>query len=165
MKVMPLAALVLLTGCATADDGRYPSLGPRAAERTGFEEPVAATPAPVAADPSLDAQLATAAGKLDTVIKGFDADRARAERAAGVAGARSVGSEAWLTAQTALAQLDDWRAQASGLTTDLETLAGERIGSVGTPYPALEALRARAAAEAEREAAAIAALSARLPTG
>lgn len=164
MKLIPpIAVPLLLAGCATADEGGYPSLGPRAVERTGFEEPAVAAPAPVTADPALDAKLAEVAGRLDAVAKGYATDAGRAEAAARVAGARTVGSEAWLTAQTALAALDDWRAQASGLTTDLEALAGEREGSVGTPYPALDALRTRAAAEADREAAGIASLSARLP--
>ena len=158
-----LLAPTLLIGCAR-DDAAYPSLAPRAAEKQGFAEPVVAAPAPVAADPALDARLHEIGGKLDAMVRGYDADAARAERAAGVAGARTVGGEAWLNAQAALAALDDWRAQASGLTTDLDTLAGERIGTAGQPYPPLDALRARAAAEAEREGAGIAALSARLPT-
>jgi hypothetical protein len=163
MKWSPaLLAVMFVSGC-TADRAGYPSLAPRAAERTGFAEPAIATPAPVAADPALDAQLAALDAKVEGVAQGFDKDAALAERAAGVAGARSVGSEAWLTAQTALAALDDWRAQASGLATDLEALAGERAGTLGTPYPALETLRARAAAEAERQSTRIAAISAKLP--
>ncbi|HEU0045018.1 hypothetical protein [Sphingomonas sp.] len=159
---VPLIAM-LLSGCATADAG-YPSLAPRAVEKTGFDEPAAsAAPAVVAADPALDARLAEIATKLAAVIAGYDADAAHAERASRVAGARTVGSDAWLNAQTALAALDDWRAQATALTTDAEVLASDRIATIGTPYPALEALQARAAAETQRQTTGIAALSARLP--
>ena len=165
MKIAPLVVALSLSACATTRDDGYPSLAPRAAERAGFDEPAVAPPASVVADAALDARLAEIGGKVTTIAKGFDADAAVATRAAGSAGARTVGSEAWLTAQTALAALDDWRAQASSLTSDLETLAGERSARVGTAYPALDALRAKAAAEADREAAAIATLSARLPTG
>ena len=162
MKI--LAALpLLLAGCA-AEQASIPSLAPRPGERTGFDEPAIAAPAAVAADPRLDAQLATAAGKLDTVARGFDAGAARAQAASAASGARTVGSEAWLTAQSAVAELDDWRAQATGIASDLETLGGERLAAVGTPYPTLDALQARAAAEADRQGAVISRLSAALPT-
>ena len=162
MKAAALLLVLFLAGCA-ADRAGYPSLAPRAAERTGFAEPPAAPPAPVTADPALDAQLATLGTKLDAAKTGFDRDAARARTAAAVPAARNVGSDAWLSAQTALAALDDWRAQASELTTDLERLSGERAANVDTPYPALESLRERAAAEAERQASGIAAIGATLP--
>ena len=163
MKPFAIALPLILAGCA-AEQARYPSLLPRAAEKTGFDEPALAAPAPVAADPALDARLGGIAGKLDAVTRGFDADLAKAQTAAAVPGARTVGSEAWLSAQAALAALDDWRSQATGLATDLEALVGERLGSVGTPYSALDAMQARAAAEAERQAGAIGKLTAALPT-
>ena len=158
----PALIAILVGGCAR-DDGSFPSLAPRAAEKGGFDEPIAAAPAPVLADPALDARLRDLGAKLDAVRLGFDAGAARADRAAGVAGARTVGSDAWLDAQTALATLDDWRSQASGLATDVETLAGEQAARVGRPYPALESLRTRAAAEADREAAGIARIGGKLP--
>ena len=163
MKTLAALFALFLSGCAAADAG-YPSLAPRAAEKVGFDEPaVAVSPTSVAPDPVLDARLAEIATKLDAVAASYNADAARAQRASNIAGARTVGSDAWLNAQTALAALDDWRAQATALTTDAEVLASDRVATVGTPYPTLEALRARAAAEAERQAAGIATLSARLP--
>ena len=163
MKSLPaLFAAALLVGC-TADQTRYPSLLPRAAERASFAEPAAVAPAPVVPDPQLDTRLSALAGRLETATRGFDADLARAHAAAAATGARSVGSEAWLTAQQALAALDDWRAQATGVASELETAAGERLGAAGVAYPALDALQARAAAEADRQGAAIAKLSAAVP--
>lgn len=164
MKIaLPLLALVLLAGCAR-DEGTYPSLAPRGAERQGFEEPAVAPPPPMVADPVLDAQVAASGARLDAVVKGFDADAARAKKAASAGGARIVGNDAWIAAQGALAALDDWRAQAGGLASELDTAARERADAVGTPYPALEALRARAEAEAVRESTTIAAIGATLPT-
>ena len=161
--LLPLLAAAPLAGCA-AEQARHPSLLPRAAERTSFAEPAVAAPAPVMVDPQLDARLVAIGGRLDAAMRGFDADLAKAERAAAAPGARSVGSEGWLAAQSALAALDDWRAQATGIASELEAAAGERLGTVGTPYPALDTLQARAAAEAERQAAAIARVSAAIPT-
>lgn len=164
MKIaIALLALSCLPGCAS-DDASYPSLAPRAAEGRGFAEPAVAPPAPVVADPALDARLATLGGRLNTVVKGFDADAARAERAVAVRGAATPGSEAWVAAQSALAALDDWRAQAGEVATEVDAAARERAETAGTPYPPLDALRQRAEAETERQAAAIATLSARAPT-
>ena len=148
-SALPLVAL-LLAGCAH-DGAAFPSLLPRAAERQGLAEPAVAAPA------------AAVGGKLDAIVRGFDADAARAERAAGVAGARTAGSEAWITAQTALAALDDWRAQAADLSGQTDDLQRARLEGAGTPYPALDALHDRTQAEATREAGRITALSARLP--
>lgn len=157
------ALLALLGGCAR-DDADYPSLAVRAAERQGFAEPAVAPPAPLVADPALDARLMDAGGRLDAIVKGYDADAARARAAAGRAGAKTVGSDAWVAAQGALAALGDWRAQAGGLASELDTLARERGETVGTAYPALDALGARADAESTREAAEIAVIEAALPT-
>lgn len=160
----PFAALaipVALAGCAA--EQRYPSLLPRANEKMTFAEPRVVAPVPVARDPALDAKLGEAAGKLDAIMRGFEADMAKARADAAAPGARTVGGDAWLDAQAALAGLDDWRSQATALASDVEALTGERLATAGTPYPALDALQARAAAEAERQSQAIAALSAALP--
>lgn len=158
-----LLAPLLLIGCAR-DDTTYPSLAPRAAEKVGFAEPQVTAPAPAVADPALDARLAALGTRLDAIAKGYTADAARAGTAAKVAGARTVGSEAWIAAQSALATLDDWRAQAAEVATDVDEAGRERAASVGTAYPALDALHTRAEAEAAREAAGIATLGAKLPT-
>lgn len=161
--LLPILAGTLLAGCA-AEQARYPSLLPRAAEKGSFDEPSVTPAAPVVADPQLDSRLAEVAGRLDTSRRGFDGDLTRAERAAALPGVRTVGSEAWLSAQAALAALDDWRAQATGIASELEAMAGERLGAVGTPYPPLDAVQASAAAEVDRGAAATARLGTSVPT-
>lgn len=163
MRLAPVLLLVLLAGCAR-DDTVYPSLAPRAAEKQGFDEPAVTPPAPLVADPVLDRTLAEAGARLRRIVAGFDADAAKAERATAVAGARTPGSDAWVAAQSALAALDDWRAQMGGLATELDDLSRDRAATVGTDYPALDSLRDQASREADRETARIAALGARVPT-
>ncbi len=154
------ALLLALAGCA-ADGATYPSLQPRAVEKRGFAEPL--TPVTVATpDPALDRQVAELGARLNVIARGF-ADAAQgAERRAAAARGRAAGSDAWLDAQTALATLDDWRAQASALATDVEELAIQRGATLAPPYPTLTALSERADAEAERQGATIARLQAML---
>lgn len=163
MRFSPVLLLVLLAGCAR-DDTAYPSLAPRAAEKLGFDEPAVAPLAPVVADPTLDRRLADLGTRLGRIVAGYDTDALKAERAASAAGARTTGSEAWVAAQSALAALDDWRAQTGGVATELDDLSRERTATVGTAYPPLDALRDRASRQADRETAQIAALGARVPT-
>ena len=162
---MTKAALLILPFLAACvrDDASYPSLAERPAEKRGFAEPEAAPPAPVVADPALDARVAALRRTLETIASGSDRDAARAEAAAGRAGARTVGSDAWLDAQTALAGLDDWRAQAAEAAADVEQLAGERAAALAPPYPALENLQRDAAAQVTRLDTRIRAIAARLP--
>lgn len=161
-RLIPAFALLLLAGCAR-DETTYPSLAPRAVEKLGFAEPEAPPPAAVAPDPALDRTIAAKESALAAIVRGFDGDAARAERMAAAAKGRAVGSDAWLEAQTALAALDDWRAQATALVTDLDTLAADRAATLAPDYPALAGLRTRAQAEAARQSAAIARLTASLP--
>jgi hypothetical protein len=164
IRTSPLVAAtaLLLAGCAS-DPRTYPSLAPRPIEKLGFAEPEAATPAPVAPDPVLDDALAAITLRLDAVVAGHDGDAARATAAATRARGAPIGSEAWLDAQAALATLDDWRAQASAIVTDLDRLASDRAGTLAPDYPALAPLRARAQTELVRQEAAILQLQARLP--
>jgi hypothetical protein len=159
-RIRPAALLLALAGCA-ADVTRYPSLAPRAVEKAGFVEPVA--PVAVATpDAALDSRLAGLAARLDAIAAGFAGAATVAERAAVAARGKPAGSEAWLDAQTALAQLDDWRAQASGLATDVEQVAIERGAALAPDYPALAALAARVDADAARQDQTIARLQAML---
>jgi hypothetical protein len=162
MKTAPaLALLALLTACAH-DGGGFPSLAPRPIEKLSFAEPelpvVEAEP-----DPALDAQIGKLSGTLDSVAKGFAADAARAEAAGGRARGKPVGSDAWLDAQTALAQLDDWRAQTSSLLTEVDLVASNRAATLAPAYPALGGLRDRVSAEAERQGGTIDRLQSTLP--
>lgn len=161
-----LPALLLplgLAACAGERDNGYPSLAKRPVEARGFDEPAAPPPAPVRPDPALDRMIAAQTAQLQTVRAGFDRDAARAERAAAAARGTAVGSDAWLEAQTALAQLDDWRAQATAIASDAEGRGADRAATLAPDYPALTALQRDAAAEAARQDALIRRLSASLP--
>lgn len=159
-RVAPLLTLAL-AGCA-ADRGSYPSLAPRAGERLGFAEPdrpiAAAT-----ADPALDARIASWSADLDRIVAGYTAAAATARRDGGAAEHQSVGSEAWLNGQAALARLDDWRGQESALVAAVDEAASARAAALLPAYPALDALATRAAAEANREATASEELQRLLP--
>ncbi len=158
----PLALVaVSLAGC-TRDTTAYPSLAPRAVEQLGFAEPevpiVEAKP-----DPALDARILALGRSLDGTTSGFAADAAKAEAAGARARGKPVGSDAWLDAQTALAQLDDWRAQTSSLLTDADQIASDRAARLLPAYPSLAALHDRIAAEAQRQGTTIDRLQAALP--
>ena len=127
-----------------------------------FAEPEVAV-VEVKPDPALDARIAALGTKLDALARGFAADAARAQAAAGRARGKPVGSDAWLDAQTALAQLDDWRAQTSSLLTEVDQAAVERAAALLPAYPMLSALRERVAAESTRQGEAIDRLQAALP--
>ena len=152
----------LLSGC-TRDTSGFPSLAPRPIEKLGFAEPAAPAPAAVVADPALDASLAAIELRLKTVGSGFAADATKAQAAARRAKGQAVGSDAWLDAQAALAGLDDWRAQASAIVTDLDELASARAAKLAPDYPGVAALRDRAQVEVDRQADIIGRIQASLP--
>jgi len=162
IRVSLLAALAL-TGCARADVNS-PSLSPRPVEKLGFAEPEV-TPMVARADPALDAEVARVRTRLTAAAGGFDTAAAAAARAAARAGARRTGSEAWLDAQSALAQIDDWRAQTTALVGQIDALAVARVTAGEAPYPALVEAASAARDEAERQEREATRLGALVPAG
>lgn len=160
--VAALFALLSLAACAR-DATEYPSLAERASEQLGFAEPAAPPVEPERADPALDTRIAGLRTRMEAIRTGFDQDAARAEAAARAARGQAVGSDAWLDAQTALAALDDWRAQATALASDAEELGSARAATLAPDYPALTALQKVTADEAARQSAAIGRIQATLP--
>lgn len=157
-----LATGVLATGACSKDPNTYPSLGLRPVEKLGFAEPEVKT-AVAAPDPALDKEIAAISGKLDAITTGFTRDAAKAEALARSARGAAVGSDAWITAQTALAGLDDWRAQSSSLVTDIEALATDRAAKLQPDYPALATIRAKAQVETDRQSETIGRIQASMP--
>ncbi|WP_375428110.1 hypothetical protein [uncultured Sphingomonas sp.] len=158
MNRPPLASLLLALACGgcARDAGPYPWLAPRAIEKLGFDEPDAPAPAPVVADPALDVEVAAADARLGKAAGDFARALVGVERAARAARGAAAGSEAWLTAQTALAELDGLRAEVSEVLSDLDDLAVKRATTLAPDYPALETMRGRARTELERQETAIA---------
>ena len=175
-----LVALVLaslaLSACA-ADQGQFPSLAKRPAERisgtdparvSGTSDVVAAdgvtAPAPlpeIAASPALAARLGQLVGRIETVHQRFLARRpAAAARVSAAAGA-AVASESWAVATVALADLESARSEAMIALADLDALwVTARID--GEEAPALAAGRDHAIALIAQEDAILAGLRARL---
>ncbi len=138
LPLLLCAALTSLSSCAVPE-GPFPSLAPRAVEKLGFAEPAAPPPAAVAPDPALDVRLADNARERLEAARAFDAGANRAERLARSARGAKPGSEPWLDAQTALAELDALRARHQDALGVLEDLASSRAQALQPAYPALEA--------------------------
>jgi hypothetical protein len=147
--------LILACGGCARDDGPYPSLAPRAIEKLGFDEPDAPAPVPLVADPELDVEIAAAGARLDKASGDFTRILVGVEAAARRARGTAVGSENWIAAQIALAELDGLRAEVSEVLSNLDDLAVARAATLAPDYPALEATRARLRAELERQESAI----------
>lgn len=155
-RALPLAALLLTAACA-AQDTAYPSLAPRTIEGQGFAEPDVPAPGPVPNDPALDARIATANTALARAAERFEAAADRTASMGRAARGQMAGSEAWIEAQMALADLDALRADSLDTLTAFETMASDRAQALLPAYPKLD--RATAAAEAT-----LAAQSARIAT-
>ena len=160
---LALPAVLLLSACST--ERQYPSLLPRAGEKQGFEEPVAVAPGPVAADPALDARIAAARRKLAEDVAAFDRSAAQAERLVAAARGSAAGSEAWLNAQVALAELDARRSATLEGATDLEQAASDRAVDGQPDYSALDATIAALREAGAAQTARIGALQDALPEG
>jgi hypothetical protein len=162
-RALPLTCLILLCGCAEQVTTRYPSLLPRPNEATSIAEPESLPPAVAVADPALDAKLATLKATLNESATNFAPAAGRAEQAAAAAKGMPAGSEGWITAQSALAELDGYRATTSAALTDIEDMAIGRATAGQPEYPGIEALRTEADAQIKAQSERIAAIQATLP--
>ncbi|MEH3039302.1 MAG: hypothetical protein PGN21_04455 [Sphingomonas paucimobilis] len=155
--VLPAA---LLSACA-APAGDYPSLLPRPIEKISLAEPV--RPVPVATpDAALDAKIATLTREATGAKAAFDTAAARVGKTVGAAAGTAEGSERWLGAQVALAELDVARTAIDVPLAELERLAIDRAAAGAPPYPALDAALAKANAASTEQRTTIATLGARL---
>lgn len=160
---LALACLALLSGCAEQGATHFPSLLPRPIESRSTAEPESPPPAVATPDPATDAKLVPLKAALDDSAKGFDPAVVRAEQLAAAAKGQPAGSEGWISAQSALAELDGYRATTSATLTDIEEMAIERAAALQPAYPAIEALRAAAEAQLSAQSARISAIQAMLP--
>jgi hypothetical protein len=160
--VFALMLAPALASCAVQPSIRYPSLLPRAIESRSDAEPDIAIPVAVA-DPATDSVLADLRKTLDKTTAAFAPAAEAAERLASVAQGDKVGGERWIAAQTALANLDGYRATTSSALTDIDLLAISRAADGKPDYPAITSLHNAAQAAFEEQSARIAAIAERLP--
>ena len=159
-RLVVLLIALSAAGCAQSTD-KYPSLALRPIETRPDEEVV--TPAPIATpDAALDAQIAAMAAKLAGIDRDFTAGSAKADAAARAGGALTTGSDQWLAAQVSLADIDGLRGDTLGAIADLEQMVTDRGVAGQPPYPALDALYAKAQDQLSGEVARIAAIKALL---
>lgn len=137
-RLSALFALAISLSACAREAGDYPSLATRPAERQGFDEPAAPVAEPVRADPALDARIAAAVRALAERRSRFDAAARTAETRIGAASRSPAGSDAWISAQTALADLDVLRAETAEALSPLEDAQAERAGALEPAYPALD---------------------------
>ena len=108
----------------------------------------------MAADPALDARIADNGRERAAAVRGFNAGATRAERLVRAARGTKAGSDAWLNAQTAIAELDALRARHQDALGVLEDAAAGRAQALQPAYPALETAlveaRATSAAQTRR---------------
>lgn len=155
-RLLPLTALTLLGACMATDDG-YPSLLPRPIEGRSDAEPVRADPV-AAPDPALDARIAEQRAAGEALAKRFQAGAIEAETRVAVARGVAAGSEPWLRAQTALAELAPLRGESAAIVSALEEIAVARATAGEAPYPALDAAIAELGAISQAQGDRLAAL-------
>ena len=126
-RLLPSLAL-FLSGCAQTLTG-YPSLAKRAVENAPVAEPVAA-PAPVEADPALQAQVDRLSAQAQAGSAAFDKAWPAADRAARAAAGAAVSSELWVAAQLAISALEAARNDSVSALASLDTLYVERSNAV-----------------------------------
>ena len=77
-------------------------------------------------------------------------------------GAQATGSDQWLTAQSSLAEIEGLRGDMLGMVSDVERVVTDRAEAGQPPYPALDALRAKAQDQLDAATARVAAIKASL---
>lgn len=158
----PLILLSLVTACAS-DPTVYPSLAPRPVEKLGFDEPTPPPAPPSGPDASLDSALATNAQQRAEAARDFDRAAARTETLVRAARGARVGSDAWISAQTAIADLDALRSRYGDSIDALNELARTRAATLQPAYPPLDQAVAGARAVTRAQTERIDTLSAELP--
>lgn len=124
------AAALFLSGCAGgAGQGNYPSLARRAVERAPVATP-APPPAPIAADPALEAEVARYLAQAEGGATAFDRAYPAALRSARAASGAAVSSEAWIAAQLAISGLESARNDSVSALASLDTLYVQRENAI-----------------------------------
>jgi hypothetical protein len=130
LRILPpvlIAAALSLSACAS-DEGAYPSLAKRPAERVTATWPPAPPPPEPAPPPLERATL----GKLDALVgevrsadAKFRAKEGRTRTLVATARGAPMGSEAWSVATVAISELEAARAEAMVAMAELDSLYAE----------------------------------------
>lgn len=128
-RIFPLVITIsaCLAGCASSGDS-YPSLAIRDVERAqGQFEPVASAQldvprVPVDASESLEVRLASLLSEAQASHQVFEANAGTARNRVAVAAGAPIASDAWASAQVALADLDSLRSNTAVPLADLDRL-------------------------------------------
>ena len=167
MRAVIILFPALLFACASAGDGRFPSLATRPGERvTGTLEPPP-PPAPPPATAETGGRLACLRAKALAAHRKFLDRRPSADALSRAAQGAAVASEAWSVAQVALADLEAARSEAMIALADLDSLyIAAKAAAVATggsgDVDAVEATRGEVIALIAEENAMLAALRGRL---
>lgn len=118
-----LLAALLVSGCATPRDGRFPSLARRDVERAfGTIQPPPPPPMPERIPPSTGSRLAIHREQALEAHRRFEQRRGRAASLVAAARGAAIGSESWSVAQVALADLEAARSESMIALADLDVL-------------------------------------------
>ena len=165
-RLTTLAMLFTLAGCAAAKD-EYPSLQIRDVERAQGQftptpaAPLDVPPVPVAIPGTLAEQLATLGQQAQASHQAFLKQVPATSRLADAARGSAIGSDAWASAQVALASLDSARSNTAISLADLDTIQISRV-TASENTAAVDAVRAQVLALVKQEDDTLAELRANL---
>ena len=167
MRVAVLLSLACVTACASAGDGRFPSLATRPGERvSGTLDPAPAL-VPPPATAATGSRIAQLRARAQAAHGKFQERRGSADSLSRAAQGAAVASEAWSVAQVALASLEAARSEAMIALADLDALyVAAQVAAVPTggsgDLDAVSAARGEVTALIGQEDATLAALRGRL---
>ena len=143
-----LASATLALGACASDEGAYPSLAKRPAERitaTWPPAPPPPPPAPAPLDPATVGRLDALLAQVSTADSRFATKIARARTLVGAARKAAMGSEAWSVASVAIAELESARAEAMVSMAQLDSIYAD-ARTEGRDVTGIEATRQKALA-------------------
>ncbi len=161
-RPLPCLPLVLLVG-ACSGQVTVPSLMPRPVERQSIDMPASSpSEADSVADAALQEAVAGHVARARKADQDFAAQRSRTEAAVARAARVPAGADAWVEAQQAISALENARAPLRDEAAAIDALRDDPANAAPGNRAAIDAAAAQVAALEQAEAAAIAALGARL---
>ncbi|MCF8706502.1 hypothetical protein [Rhizorhapis sp. SPR117] len=121
---------LFLAGCAGSGSGSYPSLAKRPVESGNGASVSAPVSEPVTVDPALTREVGGLMDKARSGAAAFDAHVQSAKQQVAAAKGSAVSSEAWVTAQVAISDLESERYDSVFALASLDTLYINRLNAV-----------------------------------